>query len=205
MTDLILSYKEKLQKYSKYKPLLLFLVKAVCIYLVLKYLYLGYVGLADPKGTYNLEDFFGDFNLVIIITKVHTFISSMFLEMIGYDTIRSGKYLLIKGASGVKIEYACLGVELWITLIALIMSFPIYVKMAFQIKLLGALAGVLGIFLLNNIRIISIVLTNHFNHSMTQSIHDIFNYTVYIFIFIFFISWISYFSNKEKNRNPAAV
>ncbi len=186
------------QKLKTYKPLLIFIISAGAVYFILKYLYLGYVGLADPKGRYDMSAFFGDYNLVMLITKAHTHLSALILGLIGYETVTSGKLLLIKGASGVRIHYACLAVELWIALIALIVSYPIAVGNATRWKSLGVVFGVGTIFLMNNVRIISIVLTNHYNNSMTHTIHDIFNYVVYVFIFVFFLAWINYFAKRQS-------
>lgn len=185
------------QKLKTYKPLLIFILSAGAVYFILKYLYLGYVGLADPNGHYDLSQFFGDYNLVMLITKAHSYVSAFVLGLIGYETIVSGKLLLIKGASGVRIHYACLAIELWIALIALIITYPIHVAKAYWWKLAGVLAGVGSIFLMNNVRIITIVLTNHYNNSMTHTIHDIFNYVVYVFIIVFFLGWVNYFSKRQ--------
>ncbi len=182
----------------KYKPLLIFIVSVVVLYFALKYLYLGYVGLADPNGRYDLSGFFGDYNLVMLITRAHTHLSAFILGLIGYETITSGKLLLIKGASGVRVEYPCLAVELWIALIALIVAYPIHVTKAYWWKLGGIFIGVAIIFLMNNIRIIAIVLTNHYNNSMTHTIHDIFNYVVYVFIIVFFLVWVNYFAKRQS-------
>lgn len=176
--------------------MLVFTGMVLGLYFLLKYLYLGYVGLADPDGRYDLSDFFGGYNLVMIITQAHTQVSAFVLGLAGYETITNGKLLLIKGASGVRIHYPCLAVELWIALIALVMAYPIRVARAWWWKLGGVLLGVSIIFLLNNVRIISIVLTNHYHNSMTQTIHDIFNYVVYAFIIVFFLLWVNYFSKS---------
>lgn len=176
--------------------MLFFISMVAGIYLLLKYLYLAYVGLADPNGRYDLSGFFGAYNLVMLITLAHTQVSAFLMELMGYDIVTYDKFLLIRGASGVRVEYPCLAVELWIALIALVMAYPIRVARAWWWKLGGVLLGVSIIFLLNNIRIISIVLTNHYHNSMTQTIHDIFNYVVYAFIIVFFLLWVNYFSKS---------
>jgi exosortase/archaeosortase family protein len=186
--SLILSIKELGNKAQKFKPLLLFVVKAVSVYTILNLCFIGYVGLADPRGTYTLPEFMQSWNLVFWITQAHIWVSSLVLNM------------LIKGASGVRIAFACLGIKLWIALIALIMSFPIQVASAFQKQLMGAAFGVLVIFLLNIVRIVSIILTNHYDNRMIDTIHDAFNNVVYVFIFVYFLLWINYFSKVSKSK-----
>jgi len=196
--SVLLTVKELSNKTQKFRPLLLFVVKAVSVYTILNVLYTGYVGLADPRGTYTLPSFLQSWNLVLLITQAHTWVSSLVLNLMGYETAVFDKTLLIKGASGVRIVFACLGIKLWIALIALIMSFPIQVASAFKKQLLGAALGVMVIFLMNIVRVVSIILTNHYNNSMTQTIHDVFNNVVYVFIFVYFLLWINYFSKKTE-------
>jgi len=187
--------------YAIYKPLLLFLVKAVCIYGVLTLLYMGYVGLADPKGTYDLSPFFGDYNLIVWITEMHVYTSQMVLNLFGYSTnTPDWKTLFITGANGVRVEYACLGVELWIASIALLFAYPIAVAKPLKVKIVGSLVAIGIIFLLNIARIVSIILTNYYNHSMTQTIHDTFNKGVYLLIILGFYLWISKFGQKTAHK-----
>lgn len=196
--SLILSIKELSNKTQKFKPLLLFVVKAVSVYTILNILFTGYVGLADPRGAYTLPEFMQSWNLILLITQAHIWVSSIVLNLMGYDTVMFGKTLLIKGASGVRIEFACLGIKLWIALVALIMSFPIQVASAFRKQLMGAALGVFIIFLMNIVRVVSIILTNHYNNSMTQTIHDVFNNVVYVFIFVYFLLWINKFGASSR-------
>jgi exosortase/archaeosortase family protein len=198
--SLILSIKELGNKAQKFKPLLLFVVKAVSVYTILNLCYIGYVGLADPRGTYTLPEFMQSWNLVFGITQAHIWVSSLVLNIVGYETVNYDTTLLIKGASGVRIAFACLGIKLWIALIALIMSFPIQVASAFKKQLMGAAFGVLVIFLLNIVRIVSIILTNHYDNRMIDTIHDAFNNVVYVFIFVYFLLWINYFSKVSKSK-----
>lgn len=195
-----LSLNDRLVQIKPYKQLLLFPVKAVCIYYVLKYLYLGYVGLVDPKGTYDYSVFFEDWNLITFITDMHILVSDVILNLIGYATEVKENTLHIKGSNGVRIHYACLGIELWISLIALVFSYPISITKIWQTRLIGALVGIFVIFLFNNIRVVTIILTNHYNHDIVHAIHDGFNYVVYTFIFVFFYFWINAFPFSREGK-----
>lgn len=181
------------------KPLLLFLTKAVLVYSVLHYLYLGYVGLADPKGEYDFSRFFGSFNLILLITKSLVISSEFILDIFGYETISGTKTLRIPPSGGVLIEYACLGVELWIAFITLIATYPVSISDKWKWRAFYILAGIFLIHLLNVIRVTAITLSSYYNFKDIDLIHDQFNLIVYIVIFLGFLYWIKQTSDGTKS------
>jgi exosortase/archaeosortase family protein len=186
-----ISGNNKVAKLKKYKPLLLFLVKAVSFYYGILYLFLGYVGLADPRGSFTLPGFLQDYNLILMLTRSYVVCSEFVVNLLGYATESSTKILRIAGSGGVRIEFACLGVELWIAFIALILAYPVSLKRKNLVRFLTCAAGITIIYLLNVVRVTTILLTNYYSKGMTSVIHDIFNYGVYILIFIGFGIYIS--------------
>lgn len=191
------TFRQKFKLTDKYKPLLLFIVKAITIYYVLQFLFLAYVGLADPRGTYDFTEIFGDFNLIYWITKLHVIASEWVLNLCSFDTESTWKILRIKHSGGVMIEYACLGVEVWIAFIALIFAYPIKVNRPLLYKSIASVIGVLIIFLLNVGRMVAIILIGHYRSDFKiQTVHDIFNYVVYSLIFVLFALWIHHFKPK---------
>lgn len=182
--------------YYRYKPGLWFMLKVAGIYFGLYLPYRIYVGLSYPGGALQLPDFLKEFDFVVGLMKLYVLISEIALNFLGYATVSYGNVLKISGAGGVRVEYACLGVELWIALIALLFAYPIPVKGSTKLKTIACLFGIIGIFFLNVIRIVSIVLTNHHSYHMTTLIHDMFNYGVFILIFLFFLLWVRKFNLK---------
>lgn len=184
-------------RFTIIKPLLLFFVKAVLVYTVLHYLYLGYVGLADPKGDYDWSGKFGNFNFILIITRSLVVSSEGILNIFGYDTVSGIKTLRIVPSAGVLIEYACLGVELWIAFIALIATYPVSMPNKWKWRAFYILAGIFLIHLLNVVRVSAITLASFYSFGDIQLIHDVFNIAVYILIFLGFLYWIKQTSNAE--------
>jgi exosortase/archaeosortase family protein len=177
---------------QKHKSLLLFVLKAVCIYLGLYVLFLGYVGLVDIKGSY-YSPFLARFSILDLLLQGLIYPAKYILKIFGFEVMNALDWITIHGARGVRIAFPCLGVEIMIALFSLIISYPAKGK-----KALFIILGFVIIHIINIFRVVAILLTNHYSYELTSPSHTIFNTIVYGFVIFYFYSWIKYFTSEDK-------
>ena len=165
------------------KPLSRFLMKAAVLYLGWHLLWFNWV---EPDGTLNHYLTYNTAwisELVLNTFSSHTFSLSPFSEQ--------NTYLFKDGIPVVLIEHGCNGLILMVLFAAFVIAFP----GPWKAKLWFVPAGILGIYLINSLRVIGLAV-NHmiskesfdFNHKYTFTI------LVYGAIFYFWMIWVNRFS-----------
>lgn len=177
------------------KVLIIFLIKLLIIYTVLDFLYYGYVGLVDPKGTYDLsQTLIGRYNFINGITTATTYPVSGLLNLFGYSTYQYDNVVGIKNYSGIRILFPCLGIKMWIAFISLIAAYPTRQKL--KVKLGYIVVGIGIIHFCNIIRMSLLTLSSRYYGSeplhdkIFQRHHDIFNLVVGAVVLIMFYIWV---------------
>ncbi|MEO6328092.1 MAG: hypothetical protein ABIO55_04135 [Ginsengibacter sp.] len=176
---------------------LIYLLKFAAVFCICYFGTLAIIGLAAPGHYYSwfIHDYF---NYVSWFRAFLLNASKAVLSVFGYDTYVFGKYILkIKGGSGVRIVYMCLGygvMSFWIAFIAAN-------KGRLKRKLLWTSGGLLVICFINIVRIcLLLVATNkhwiipYFNH------HTWFNIFAYLMIFI-----LIYFYDRSLKIKSTAI
>jgi len=126
--------------------------------------------------------------------------SSYILENIfNFSVINSKSSIMIEGSIGVIVGYPCIGVGLTFSFVSLVIAYP--GKFKNKLRLLPI--GILGIFLLNIVRVIYLVLLVNKNSELDiYNQHDLFNFIIYTFVFLLWMIWV-HFENKEKKNLSA--
>lgn len=175
-----------------------FMIRLLLIYTVLKLCFLGYVGLIDPKGDYH-SPFLAEYSLIKLILDGIIYPVVFLLQLLGYETRQGYNTVGILDANGVFIEFPCLGVEIMIALVSLIWGYPGGKK-----KILYTFFGVLGVHIINIIRVLAIILTNHNNMNMMDISHDLYNFISYGFVLLIFYIWMQYYGKPSQPNNKVA-
>lgn len=171
------------------------MVRLLLIYAVLKVCFLSYVGLIDPKGDFH-SPFLEKYSLIKLILDGLIYPVVFLLQLLGYETRQGYNMVGILNANGVIIEFPCLGVEIMIALVALIWGYP-----GGQKKILYTFIGILGVHVINILRILAIILTNHQNMDLMDISHDLYNFISYGFVLLIFYIWLQYNEKRPKNVN----
>ena len=177
------------------RQVFLFPVIAFIIYFTLKETFWAYAALVDPGGE-AYSPFLEKYSLIQFIRYALIYPIRFILTLMEYNSYNTHDIIAIKGSSGVQILFPCLGVEMMIALVALIIAYPVKRK-----KLVFVILGIAAIHLLNIARILSIILVGHYYPGKIPLFHNYFNDIAYGIAFLFFYAWLSYVAPKEeKNR-----
>ncbi len=133
------------------------------------------------------------------LLKLYTSFSSMFLNLFGYGTTANGDILSSKDFS-VNIEEGCDAVAPAILYAVSILVFPI----AMRYKWKGLLYGLLAIFGLNIIRIISLFLTGIYARSFFEIMHvEVWQAIFIVLTVVIWLYWLKWASSKATTDAKA--
>jgi exosortase/archaeosortase family protein len=168
---------------SDNQKILKIIFKTLGIYLILSVFFYGYIGLIDPRGGY-YSAFLAKYSLVDFIMKALVLPVKFLLSLIGYDVVTNNNNISIAHEKGILILFACLGIDVMIAYVSLILGYP------GKSKILFLVIGILFVHLLNIIRMSMIVITIKKNPAIVDLSHDIFNYIGYGLIIMLFYFWV---------------
>lgn len=174
--------------FIKKNPVLLFLIKSVSIYVLLKFSFLGFVGATDQGGTLYIP-FLEKYDIVQQIRYSYIYPTNWFVHALGFNSFAYKLGVTILGPGGVQINNSCLAVETMIVFFSLIVCYP-----STKNKVLHLFIGLSCIYLLNLIRIIIVCISTTHSVKVADLNHTIFNLVVYGFIVTYFFFW-----TKEKS------
>jgi exosortase family protein XrtF len=172
------------------KKLIVFASKFVGIYLLLNLLYLLWI------------NFLG--NQIDGISELVAIVSQKILLIIGYDVTLVNSELhprilfYYNKVNYITVSEGCNGVSVMITFFASILSF----RGAAKSKVLFLSIGLLGVFLLNVLRVSSLfyVALNH--HQWFSFLHEYaFTALIYTLVFLLFIFWINKYCASNFNED----
>ena len=185
------------KSFAENRQIFLFPVTAFVIYFALKEAFWGYAALVDPAGEV-YSPFLEKYSLIQFIRSALIYPIKFILTLLGFDTYNTYDIIGIEYSSGVQILFPCLGVEMMIALVALIIAYPVKRK-----KIIFVILGIGAIHLLNIVRILGIIFVGHYfpGTGRIPLFHNYFNDIAYGIAFLFFYAWLSYVAPKEeKNR-----
>ncbi|WP_028981487.1 exosortase/archaeosortase family protein [Sporocytophaga myxococcoides] len=189
------------EKVPQWGRIPLFILFTLLIFYSLKYIFYAYIGLLDPKGDYSLP-ILEKFNLIQGILNLLVYPSAFLLNLMGFDTILTYNSVKIAGAGAVRIAFPCMGFEIIFSLIALMLAYPGRNKKIYLI------AGVIGIHIINILRITGLALLRHLDSNMEFPGHDVFNSIAYTFIIVLFYWWVKNYSSDllySAKKNETAI
>lgn len=118
------------------------------------------------------------------------------LNILGYDSNVYKNIVWITGSEGVKVINACLGWSVMALFIGFILIYPAVKKP----KYWYIPSGLLAIILMNILRITGMALISYHNYDALQFYHRyIFNFSLYVVVFILWIVWVNKFGIKQAN------
>ena len=155
---------------------------------------LGYFGFQFADVFFQYLDFTRPAWLYLyhITLQVVIFPSLWILKTFGFDAYKSYDILWIVGTKGVRIDNVCLGLDLIVNLIVLIVAYPGNLRLKFLIIPIG----ILLILLLNIVRATGIVISQYYHASWFKfDYHYTYNILVYL---ISFGAWMVYVNLSDK-------
>lgn len=181
-------------KANKNYSSIFFITRFIVLFLLLYGFNLGFIGLTGEGGKYYSTILTQYFNYIKWLRESLIYFSSVFLEILGYDTIRFPYHLKIINGVKVGVGYDCLGYGLMSLHIALAISYPF----KYKIRRYFLLGGLVLIYTLNVIRIglVGLAYTEWKNLQIDH--HLIFNIIAYFIIFAMMVLAIRL---NHKNEN----
>lgn len=134
--------------------------------------------------------------LLHIVLKATMSFCLFFLNLFGYEATEYGyrSILMVKANATIIVQNYCLGIDIMALFTMLIIAFP----GPWKKKLLFIPIGIIGVFIINIIRIMAIgICFEDFIQYAWFDNHLYFNVAAYTFIFLFFVAWVNYL---EKNK-----
>ena len=177
--------------FDTYRSQIIFVIKLILIYAVL-YLFVNLlIGLTSVGGALYWDWLDANFDLITHLRNVLLNLSQKILELIGYDVQRSDFTLNIQYKTGIRLVYACLGLELICGYSALILAYPFQGRRTYIYLFLG----IILIEFLNVIRISALtVIFSGSKNSLFTIIdhHDVFNLMVTGSLIVVYLNYLKH-------------
>ncbi|MCC6251643.1 MAG: exosortase/archaeosortase family protein [Bacteroidia bacterium] len=126
-------------------------------------------------------------------------VSAWLLRLMQFNIEKYEVVVRIVGSPGVAVGPACVGFGLLFGFAGLIMSYHGSVKS----KLWFIPLGLLGIHIINILRIVVLAIISNINNDWVDFNHKyVFNTVIYIFIFVMWMWWVRYV-DKEENKKTS--
>lgn len=164
------------------KKILIIFIKTLGIYAILSVFFYCYEGLVDAQGRF-YSPFLNHYSLIKFILNLLIYPLVWILNILGFQASFNGPSVWI-GGSSVTVLAPCLGIQIMIGYVSLILGFPARKKIVFLCS------GLLLIHLLNIGRMIAILLSIEKNPSVITIAHDVFTYLSYGAIIILYHIWV---------------
>lgn len=176
---------------SNVKNILILFIKTLSIYAILSVFFYCYVGLVDPVGDY-YASFLAEYSLIKFILNALIYPIRWILELFGYDVVNNNNNVSIANEKGILIYHACLGIDIMIAYVSLVLGYPGRKKILFLI------IGLFFVHVLNIVRMLMIILMIKTNPHIVTLSHDVFNLVGYLFIIAFYIFYVNRYSSSIK-------
>lgn len=180
-----------------------FIVVFFILFCIFNYGNKFFFSVVSPDTQYYNKFFSQHFNYIQGFRSALIIVSASILKLMGYTIMHTDHQILALNGIPCNINYSCLGLGVMSFWAAFVIAFP---KPAKQ-KMLFMAYGLITIFLLNIVRIVSLTsltveIPNNIRYFSYQ--HDTFNYTIYLILFTMIYFWIK---NQEKaaSSNKIAV
>ncbi|MFN3405690.1 MAG: hypothetical protein ACK40G_16455 [Cytophagaceae bacterium] len=178
------------------KSILLFFVKALLLFFVLKFIYSGYNASVTPTSKYFISESFAKYSLIEILRKGLVVPASFIISLFGFDVTNNGYSVFISGYQVLKVNNSCLGIEIIFAYVSLIIAYPSYPS-----RIKNIIIGIGIIYLLNILRMVVVGICFYKSVSMGRLNHDVFNVLSYAFIIIYFYIRLKYISSDDYNSH----
>ncbi|MEB0260624.1 MULTISPECIES: exosortase Y [unclassified Mucilaginibacter] len=182
----------------KLNPVLVFVLKFLCLFGLFYGFYIVYLSITTPGGTY-ISFFDKHLNFISDLRYILIESSARVLNILGYQTRTNINQLLIVGHNILHIGFDCLGFGVMCFFSSFVVSYP----GSFKSKLSFCAMGLVTIQLLNISRFVLLGLYwKHNTNVYLSDHHTIFNIVVYILIAISLYFYTRY-QDKATTLNAA--
>jgi exosortase/archaeosortase family protein len=131
-----------------------------------------------------------------LLTQIILKVSYFFLDIFGYDVNIYKRIIWIEGSQGVRVINACLGWSMMALFIGFILIYPGKRKPKYWYVPMGLVI----IQFANIIRITAMVLVSFHQYDLMDFYHKyIFNFFLYLVVFVLWIIWVRKYSNEEAD------
>jgi exosortase/archaeosortase family protein len=148
----------------------------------------------DPRGQ-AYSPILAKYSLIDLILVCIIYPVKWFLTLAGLPVRYSSNMVGIQGSNGVVIAFPCLGIEIMIVLLSFILAFPNK-----RNKLKFICLGILGVHIINIVRISTIVFVNHYYTGFKNKTHDYFNMIAWAFILGIIYLYIQYAESSKADK-----
>ena len=177
-------YKLLVEKY----PIPAFLIKLMVFFFVLDTFFVLMIGITSNGGDFHSEFITKHLNLVKWTENFLLHAGGIFTMLFNHSYAIEGKRLVLDNGSAVILGYSCIGFSVMSFYAAFIFAFPQQIKK----KIYYFFGGLAVIVLLNIIRIGGLAMvysSRTYQEVVTIDHHDIFNFIVYVVVFIIFFKF----------------
>jgi exosortase/archaeosortase family protein len=171
-----------------------FVLKFIVLFFLIYYGFISIIAFTAPGGFYSpFVDHY--FNLIAWLKSSLIYGSAFLLHILGYETYQLDNFILrIVNGKGVRIAHDCAGhgiLSFWL-------AYTLSIKTTRTKRLIGIVLGSFVLWLINIIRISTLILALNKNWNMPLGIdhHTWFNAFSYLFIFIMIFIFENYVSAK---------
>ena len=177
--------------YLRKQPYWYFLIRFTIFYIIGRILFWGYIGLLYPTGKYYWP-FLSDIDLIQLLRMALSYPASWIMDLTGRESIVYNMGVVYSHSrGGIRIEFACLGIQVMIAYAALIIAY------AAPKRYLYLFGGILLIHILNVFRMVAIMqMQIHHVIKKISIAHDTFNILAYGAILLLFYIYTK--GNEQK-------
>jgi exosortase/archaeosortase family protein len=151
----------------------------------------------EPGSDFIFSSAIRNLNIYSVCADAIIYPAQFLVNILGFETIKYDSVISIVGARGIIVHAPCLGFNVFGAFIVLIIAYPS--NRNWREKALFILAGVMGIQLLNILRVTALVIKNNYQYELPINHHDLFNIIIYSFVFFAFYMWIKLYANRTNN------
>jgi exosortase/archaeosortase family protein len=168
----------------------------ISLFLLFYYFNIFFFGLTSSGGKYSAF-LARNLNYIDWLRWILLHISAFLLNAIGFKTIVSKYELLVSGHGIIKLVYTCLGLGIMSFITAFVIAYP----KPLRAKLIFYFTAILGLQILNVIRLMLLALYWGRSKARIVDHHLIFDVIIYIIIVITIYFWVNYKSHKPDVAN----
>ena len=180
--------KKSIPVLDKKKATLFFLLKLFTMYALYMYVWKQFVWNSFLAKPWELLHHF--------VLKATMAFCLFFLNLFGYEAIEYSYrvIVMVKPNASITVQNYCLGLDVMALFTMLIIAYP----GPWKKKLLFIPIGIIGVFIINQLRImaIGICFVDFIEYAWFDN-HLYFNVAAYSFIFLFFVGWVNYLERKN--------
>jgi exosortase/archaeosortase family protein len=199
ISELLSQKAQKQQVTNTASPLKFALVFGV-LFLVFYYFHIFFLGITSP-GNYYSPFLAGHLNYIQGLRNLLLSSTAGILKILGYMPIYNDYELLVPGRGIILLAHDCLGLGVISFFAAFVLAYP----KKWRAKLVFLIGGIIGIQVLNVIRLVLMALYWKNQHIKIIDHHTLFNTILYIIIAITLYFWVKHNDSTHAKNKPVGL